>query len=113
MITYAEVKADLESIVNDFGPDHVYAADPEGDGPAYFHGDAPGCGVGHWFARRGYLAGHLEAVNEQTGANHAIGFLGIEMESKAIELLRYFQYYQDEGMPWGDALKSAVSNFSE
>lgn len=79
----------------------------------YFHGDEPGCIVGHWFAKHGITAElvNTHGINCGVDAASAAITLGIEIDSDALELLAETQNHQDAGMAWELALARAVEAF--
>lgn len=107
MITYETVKNELAGIVNS-DPNKVYQR--SANGCMYFHGNEPGCLVGHWLAMHGVTAKMVNDLDINAGhsAEYAIRKIGMDVTDAAVTLLCDAQELQDSKMPWGAALTYAV-----
>lgn len=84
-----------------------------------FHGDEPGCIVGHVLSRLGLTAeqakvlgisGGASAYDSCTALNQDDGF-GWEFTDNAVILLTEAQSHQDSRSPWGEALAKAEAEY--
>lgn len=121
--TTDEVVAETKAIAAE-RPNYVYVP-PDGKvgettSCAYFHDDGPGCIVGQWLARRGVTREDLAAVvspysssgetddlNTEIGATGLCNYGVIDVPKEALGFLITAQGQQDEGTPWGQAVKDA------
>lgn len=117
VLTVAKVKELLAEAVALKGADYVYTT-PDGlqgtpeDQPVclYVHGDQPGCIVGHAL----YSAGISLARLREEERNDAEGVLrnlrhDLMYEEGVPSLLQDVQQAQDQGTPWGQAVRSAIA----
>lgn len=117
--TYEDVVVSLREIVHG-DDDYVYEQtppfDPDGEPKcSYFDYEGqPSCLVGHFFAKEGLLTADspLRVTLEGDNAHQAIGLMrerGIALFTEEAENVLYrAQMHQDEGRPWGFALKAAI-----
>jgi hypothetical protein len=130
-LTAPKVKAILEEIVNEVGPDHVApeCIIREWDDPAIINDHAhPVCIVGYVLHR---FVGDEAFQHVDDGAvREPVDSLGIDATKDALRLLYAAQNYQDGGYvrdkdgnwlaesttdrrPWGAAVKFAVDNYKK
>lgn len=115
-VLYArEVMRDLREIVAEFGPDtkrkcqYVEYEDYTEETPVEAH-----CGVGVLLNRHGVPLSVLAKCEGSTADLIGPKIVDyITVESGAMKLLRVFQYAQDRGDPWGEALEVTQREFDD
>lgn len=125
-ITYDVALSALNDAVKKYGAEFVYekgmfTANDGGDmfaSCAYLHADAdgnltePGCIVGHALVGLGVSTEPIKDYNVGMNADDMLRILAergcISYTNKAKALLNTVQGYQDEGMPWGEAIVLSV-----
>jgi hypothetical protein len=105
-LEYEEALSLLERAVKERGEDYVYHR-AYGACWYFLHGQ-PSCGVGLVLS---WLGVKPEQAREKAGATITLADLRnkriLDASPSATALLLRFQYWQDQGRPWGTALASA------
>jgi hypothetical protein len=108
--------ADIVRVINELAeakPDFIYV-DPDGVGGgenancSYFHGDTPGCIVGHALARFGVGPG---VAQEGSSAREVVDYLAASSDTEDLDYMTYVQQRQDEGVSWGEAVRLAQAEY--
>lgn len=125
-LTAEQASAELEQIMMSMPDKQDHRYEPPGtvsrgsgnSGCAYFHGDKPGCFIGHLLALHGVKRADListpDAPLTMSDVNMGAGPLTLassgilrELDDVALEFLGAVQEHQDEGDTWGVALQKA------
>ena len=104
VLEYNEALSLLKAQIEKKGEDYIYEADDNGS-CRYFVDDEPSCIVGHVFHDLGIDS---DFVEEFQVPKDAVDSEVLELSYEAAELLEAVQSKQDNGEPWGYALKAAV-----
>lgn len=97
----------LDNAIAERGADHVYVPDVAGSSCFYVHGDKPGCIIGHVLHQFGIPLSELKKVEGKRAAL-AVDELDIRTEKYLVsQFLDHVQRAQDNGSPWGDAVRYA------
>jgi hypothetical protein len=117
-LTLERTKQLLAEAVAEKGAEYVYVnrdGDPaDGDVSVschYVHGDQPGCIVGWVLYRAGVGLADLSEY-EGRGAEDPVEGL-MEAPAEVRKLLNWAQDYQDQGTPWGEAVRRALSRLEQ
>jgi hypothetical protein len=110
-ITMEEVEWALRDVVAEYGEEYIYV--PPKDGLCRYldkdpAGIKPACLVGHVLVRLGALVSELACQEGRSADALDYGRMGLSLSSEAINVLYMAQEVQDEGRPWGDALREAL-----
>jgi hypothetical protein len=113
ILTYDEALAGFNALVEEFGAGHLYVSpDVPGElGAAcyYVHHDenglVPGCIVGWLLYKRGYA---LNQIDMRGSSHYVLSSLGIKADRRTRAFVRAVQAHQDDGYPWGEAVRMAV-----
>lgn len=112
--TVSEVLDQLWQIADDFGHDFVYRRDAKKGCSYVDYGypdvQLPGCIVGQWAHRFGGVSLITLSTNEGYFNSLRAEAFGLDIEGEAITLLNEVQFRQDNGRPWGEAIRSAVEH---
>lgn len=99
-------------------PDRVYEKPEDGDRCLYFHGDEPGCIIGHLMSEHGVRASDLTDQSSCGYAGATINGDGIgglcdagrlQVSARAADLMARVQDRQDQGETWFDAVYFALA----
>lgn len=101
-LDYGQALVFLEKAIGEKGPDYVYQRMTNGMGCLYFEQGQPSCIVGHVLSYMG-----IDSAPEGQGASRALKSLGVRTDFKTTALLDGVQEKQDNGVPWGEALRRA------
>jgi hypothetical protein len=109
-LDYGQALVFLEKAIGEKSPDYVYKRVTEmteeeeenGQSCLYFEQGQPSCIVGHVLSYMG-----INSAPEGSGAGHALTQLGVHADPKTKALLEDVQERQDDGVPWGEALRKA------
>lgn len=134
-LTKEQVTDILSDLVADYGEDYVYDQEANyGTGQlcVYTDGDKPSCIVGHVLFRAGTPMNVLKAIDYggvidgygqlHTGSlsdtniwedevQHWLNANGIVLTEAAIDILGRVQRMQDDGVPWGKAVKRVKEGY--
>lgn len=113
VITWDQIQSVLDDLVAEKGADFVYEPlSIPGSNPrsicTYLHGQEPGCLVGHVLLRLGvdreWLAGE-----EGSSGGDVVTYSDLEIEdlTRVAKFLSQVQGYQDDSIPWGQAVQMA------
>lgn len=113
IIDVDEVGILLDKAVAKKGEDYIYQLDLNRF-CAYYHGEEPGCIVGHVLADLGVDASMVRGADVNVGVGisgasmaAALTSWGIEFTEQAMDVLYKAQCMQDVGSAWGAAVKNA------
>lgn len=109
-ITLDEAISEMEAIVEERGEDFIYKPPPapEPGTCAYFKPDGtPSCGVGYLFDWNGIDPSVLKGDLNFAPLRALVAEGVIEMDFSVQQFLHKFQFRQDSGFPYRDALAEA------
>jgi hypothetical protein len=119
-VTLDEAKQYLADAVQKKGPKYVYQNVKGTNGHdtcAYFDPEtrAPSCIVGHVLASKGLTMDRLHGRerNLYTDVQGLIDGEILEVDNETQALLTIAQEKQDEGVPWGESVKDALSGYED
>jgi hypothetical protein len=117
-LTVTKVKDLLAEAVALKGADYVYTTPDGKQGSVdyqptclYVHGSRPGCIVGHVLNKAGVSLARLRE-EERNDASNVLRNLREDLayEDGVSQLLQDAQGAQDEGVPWGEAVRQALAS---
>lgn len=115
-IDYDTAELRLRQAVLEKGTAYVFNNSPDSSPDDYWYFDpetgAPGCIVGHVLAYEGLTIEDLGNNNVSLGISALVGRITdrLTCDPRALTLLGAAQAYQDEAVPWGDAVTEAVNS---